>query len=278
MRWKTTRCYWKSVYQTSVVSLICLCSLLLYYDGICILAVFMFELVLFSGTTPSLTLLRSFSVSAQREGYSRSSTPHSWHRKSLPKNPLCFTWELASKFSASLLALLNVSKGFCCILWFVICIFFSCYSIVNFFVIRAQQVKHPLGVFGRLLEMGRASPTYQCAICNSVALCCRVCQCPGDPHRYEVHHRQSCADTVVDRTFQRSAARRIQHIHKAMLLMEGTASFAPQLTHDVIRFGHDLELPLQRARHHQLPFWEGSAVATLQRRTRTAQVNTERIV
>lgn len=59
--------------QTSVISkfIIVLC------DDIGIIAVFMFELVLFLGTTPSLNLLRSFTVSAQREGYSRSSTSHS---------------------------------------------------------------------------------------------------------------------------------------------------------------------------------------------------------
>lgn len=32
----------------------------------------MFDLFLFSGATPSLNVLRSFSVSAQREGYSKS--------------------------------------------------------------------------------------------------------------------------------------------------------------------------------------------------------------
>lgn len=39
-----------------------------------------------------------------------------------------------------------------------------------------------------------------------------------------------------------------------------------------VRSGHDNELPVQRARNHQLPIWEGPAVATLQRRTRPAQV------
>lgn len=46
----------------------------------------------------------------------------------------------------------------------------------------------------------------------------------------------------------------------------------------VIRYGDDIELPVQRACHHQLPFWEGTTFATLQRRTRAAQVTNERIV
>lgn len=45
-----------------------------------------------------------------------------------------------------------------------------------------------------------------------------------------------------------------------------------------VRSGHDDELPVQRARHHQLPVWEGPAVATLQRRTRPAQVTNQWIV
>lgn len=59
-------------------------------------------------------------------------------------------------------------------------------------------------------------------------------------------------------------------------MMESTASSAPSLTYCVVRFGHDVELPLQRACHHQLPFWEGSTIATLQGRTRTTQVTNER--
>lgn len=44
------------------------------------------------------------------------------------------------------------------------------------------------------------------------------------------------------------------YIYKAMLMMEDTASYAARVTYFVIRFGHDVELPLQRACHHQLPF------------------------
>lgn len=71
-----------------------------------------------------------------------------------------------------------------------------------------------MSAFGRHPKMGQTSPADQCAICNKVTLFRRVCQCPGDPHRYEVHHRQSCADAVVDRTFQRSAAHIVEYVHK----------------------------------------------------------------
>lgn len=50
-------------------------------------------------------------------------------------------------------------------------------------------------------------------------------------------------------------------------------SFTHEWLYCDVRSGHDNELPLQRACHHQLPFWEGPTVTTLQRRTCTAQVS-----
>lgn len=47
------------------------------------IAVFIFDPFVFSGATPSLNVLRSFTVSAQREGFSKSLTSLSSKMKTL---------------------------------------------------------------------------------------------------------------------------------------------------------------------------------------------------
>lgn len=78
-----------------------------------------------------------------------------------------------------------------------------CYKIILCGSVRLLQKRNELERWNllRFTLIMFAGHTSLSAHCVCV---CRVCECSGDPHRHEVHHRPSCSDAAVDRALQRS--------------------------------------------------------------------------